>query len=403
MDDEDSDCSEDEILRLIIEEDIADERQFTEDLLLFGMYHETYFNKSKKRKTVESGHDWVMRNLADRVQCYNMFRMSRESFDRLHDLLVQSYGLKSTSKSSSVEALGMFLWMVGAPQSVRQAENRLERSLETVHHNFDKVLKCIIKLAADIIKLLDPEFRTMHRRLQNPRFFPHFNNCIGAIDGTHIPVVVPSNKVVQHLCRKGFTTQNVLAVCDFDLRFTFVLAGWPGSVHDMRVFNDATDKYKDMFPHPPPGKFYLVDSGYPNRPGYLAPYKGTKYHLLEFRQGPMPKGMKETFNFAHSSLKNCVERSFGVLKMKWRILLKVPSYPIPKQSQIIVACMALHNFIRESHMEDEDFARCDRDENYVPHEASTSEPQQHNTQTRDEDTNMNAFRDQIASSLYNRT
>src|SRR5688572_29284847 len=151
------------------------------------------------------------------------------------------------------------------------------------------------------------------------------------------------------------------------------------------------------------GKFYLVDFGYPNRPSYLAPYKGTKYHLPEFRQGSMPKGMKETFNFAHSSLRNCVERSFGVLKMKWRILLKVPSYPIPKQSQIIVACMALHNFIRESHMEDEDFDRCDRDENYVPREASTSQPPPQNTQSRNEDTNMNVFRDQIASSLYNRS
>jgi hypothetical protein len=27
------------------------------------------------------------------------------------------------------------------------------------------------------------------------------------------------------------------------------------------------------------GKYYLVDSRYPNRLGYLAPYKGTKYHL----------------------------------------------------------------------------------------------------------------------------
>ena len=63
--------------------------------------------------------------------------------------------------------------------------------------------------------------------------------------------MVPNDKVVQHLCRKGFTTQNVLAVCDFDMRFTFVLVGCPGSVHDMRVFNDATNKYKDKFPHPP--------------------------------------------------------------------------------------------------------------------------------------------------------
>jgi hypothetical protein len=27
------------------------------------------------------------------------------------------------------------------------------------------------------------------------------------------------------------------------------------------------------------GKSYLVDSGYPNCPGYLAPYKSIKYHV----------------------------------------------------------------------------------------------------------------------------
>ena len=103
------------------------------------------------------------------------------------------------------------------------------------------------------------------------------------------------------------------------------------------------------------GKFYLVDSGYPNRPGYLALYKGTKYHLPEYRQGPMPRGKKEQFNYAHSSLRNVIERSFRVLKMKWRILLDLPSYPMPKQSQIILACMALHNFIRDSFLGDTDF------------------------------------------------
>src|SRR5689334_22742417 len=72
----------------------------------------------------------------------------------------------------------------------------------------------------------------------------------------------------------------------------------------------------------------------------------TQFFIGESHNGPMPRGMKETFNFAHSSLRNVVERSFGVLKQKWRMLLKVPSYPQAKQSQIIVACMALHNFIR---------------------------------------------------------
>ena len=112
----------------------------------------------------------------------------------------------------------------------------------------------VVKLAADIIKPVDPEFKTIHHKLRNPRFHPFFNNCIGAIDGTHIPCVVPTDKLVQHMCRKGMTTQNVLAVCDFDMRFTFVLARWPGSVHDMRVFNDALTKYNHVFPHPPTGK-----------------------------------------------------------------------------------------------------------------------------------------------------
>jgi hypothetical protein len=109
----------------------------------------------------------------------------------------------------------------------------------------------VLKLAADIIKLVDLEFRTIHSRLQNPRFYPFFNNCIGAIDGTHIPCVVPSDKLVQYMCRKGMTTQNVMVVCDFDMRFIFVDAGWPVSVHYMSVFNDALTKYSHVFPHPP--------------------------------------------------------------------------------------------------------------------------------------------------------
>jgi len=63
----------------------------------------------------------------------------------------------------------------------------------------------------------------------------------------------------------------------------------------------------------------------------------------------------------------------------------VESYPMPKQRQIIVACMALHNFIRERHIADKDFDRCDHDENYVPPEASTSQPPTRSTRARDKD------------------
>jgi hypothetical protein len=38
------------------------------------------------------------------------------------------------------------------------------------------------------------------------------------------------NKDVEHSFRgrKPFTTQNVMAAADFDLKFTYVLAGWEG-------------------------------------------------------------------------------------------------------------------------------------------------------------------------------
>ena len=147
------------------------------------------------------------------------------------------------------------------------------------------------------------------------------------------------------------------------------------------------------------GKFYLVDSGYPNRTGYLAPYKGTKYHLPEFQNGPMPKGIKETFNYAHSSLRNVIERSFGVLKMKWRILKYLPSYPMPKQSKIITVCIGIHNFIGQSALEDTDFDAFD--ENVVPMENEPRTSRRIAT-TGDEDNNMNAFRDEIARGLFNR-
>lgn len=62
------------------------------------------------------------------------------------------------------------------------------------------------------------------------------------------------------------------------------------------------------------GKYYRVDSGYPQQPGYMAPYRGQQYHIPDFQRGERPRGIKEVFNHAHSSLKCTIERTFRVLK-----------------------------------------------------------------------------------------
>ena len=71
--------------------------------------------------------------------------------------------------------------------------------------------------------------------------------------------------------------------------------------------------------------------------------------------------------------------------------------PRRKQSKIIVACMALHNFIRESKISDIDFDKCDHDENYVP----LAVPRSQGIGTNESDSAvMNQFRDWVADGLW---
>lgn len=252
-DDDDDEQWEEDFFSLFFD-DIEEETAIVYGMSQYAMHMQKYYNRAYYRVPKMTGLDWVEHKLANETACYNMFRITPDMFYRLHKVLTDEYDLKDTKKSTSTEALGMFLWMVGAPQSYRQADDRFERSLGTVHNMFYRVLPCVVALGNDIIKPVDPEFSTMHPRVRNRRFYPEFKRCIGAIDGSHFPVLVPQDKFVQHLCRKGITTQNVMAACDFDMIFTFLLAGWPGSAHDTRVFEDAMTTFKDDFPHPPEGR-----------------------------------------------------------------------------------------------------------------------------------------------------
>lgn len=65
---------------------------------------------------------------------------------------------------------------------------------------------------------------------------------MGAIDGTHVLARVPEKQRAAFMGRKHTTTQNVLAAVDFDLKFTYVLAGWEGSAHDALILADAIQR-----------------------------------------------------------------------------------------------------------------------------------------------------------------
>jgi hypothetical protein len=81
------------------------------------------------------------------------------------------------------------------------------------------------------------------------------------------------------------------------------------------------------------GKFYLVDVGYGVKPGFLPPFHGVRYHLNEWGNNPV-QNEKELFNHRHSSLKVIVDRAFGSLKKRFKILDDaIPFFLIPYTSR----------------------------------------------------------------------
>lgn len=53
---------------------------------------------------------------------------------------------------------------------------------------------------------------------------------------------VPRAEAPRFRGRKQFPTQNVLASCNFDMKFTYVLAVWEGRASDSRILKDALTK-----------------------------------------------------------------------------------------------------------------------------------------------------------------
>ena len=124
----------------------------------------------------------------------------------------------------------------------------------------------------------------------------------------------------------------------------------------------------------------------------------------DFRREGRPTEKEELFNYLHSSLRNAIERVFGILKNKWRILKYIPSYGLDTQKRIILACIALHNFIRDSQLRDKQFDRCDADENYIPKIQRQSIPLVGDIAPSATNTyDMKARRESIATALFNAT
>lgn len=198
----------------------------------------------------------------------------------------------------------------------------------------------MLLLHSHYVSLPLPNTPLASRILDDDKYYPFFEDCL---NGTHIPIHVPLSEQARYRNRKGFISQNVLAACNFDMQFVYVLAGWEGSAHDGRVLQDAQSTGGFCTPK---GKYWLGDAGYGCTEFVLAPYRGVRYHLKEQRlAGQTPQNPKELFNLRHASLRNVIERIFGVVKRKFKILGVTSEYSVQTQIHILLAVLGLANFI----------------------------------------------------------
>ncbi|KAL8089376.1 hypothetical protein AgCh_038988 [Apium graveolens] len=81
--------------------------------------------------------------------------------------------------------------------------------------------------------------------------------AVGALDGALVHAIIPNDQ--QRGRGRGECYQNVLGICDFNMIFTFVWAGWEGVVHDSRILTEVAFDPDAGFPFPSPGKMEKVD------------------------------------------------------------------------------------------------------------------------------------------------
>ena len=126
--------------------------------------------------------------------------------------------------------------------------------------------------------------------------------------------------------------------------FIDVYIGWPGRVHDARVFRNSSLFQKasrgQLLPDWP--KYFgrvkiplvlLGDPAYPLLPWLMKPY--THHAALTPKQ--------KNFNRRLSKARVVVEQAYGRLKGRWRCLLKRLDHLTENVPYVVSTCVTLHN------------------------------------------------------------
>ena len=138
-----------------------------------------------------------------------------------------------------LQRVAVTFWCLATPIKYRTIAHllRIARSTvskivhETCRSVVDVLLKEYIKFpTGNCLTSVVDEFKT---KWSGPQ-------CVGAIDGCHVTISAPNHLHTDYYNRKGWYSILTQGGFDANHRFLDVCIGWPGSVHDARVFTIST-------------------------------------------------------------------------------------------------------------------------------------------------------------------
>ncbi|XP_022162725.1 protein ALP1-like isoform X2 [Myzus persicae] len=270
------------------------------------------------------------------------FRMTRSTFTKLVSMFRQDAQM-DVSYTGGHEPLSIekklliTLWYLAKEGAMFTTGEFFNIAKSTVKKAVDLVVNQLCKFSSKIIvwpKKSDcvEIAKVFHEKSKFP-------GVIGAIDGCHFTVKPPADQQDSYTDRKLNKSILMQGICTSNKIFTNVNVGFPGRLHDARVFVNS-QVYIKVDEEGQEELFYsniyhlLGDSAYPNLSWLIVPYKD--YGNLNSRQ--------RQFNYTLSKARVCKEHAFGLLKGRWRRLLYINTTNMKKASKIILACCVLHNF-----------------------------------------------------------
>ena len=274
------------------------------------------------------------------------FRMSHSTFVYLCDKLKCTIEKQDTMMRKAIvteKRLGITLWFLSTGADYRTIGHLFGVSKSTVCVIVKEVCFCIVELLLpDYIKV--PTGSTLKAVIEGFKSDHGFPQCAGAVDGTHIPILSPYECPADYYNRKGWHSIIMQGAVDNKGLFIDVYIGWPGKVHDARVFANSSiyrkGQNKTLFPDWTE-KISGVDIP-------VVILGDPAYPLLRWVMKAFPDNgnlshQQRKFNYCLSRARVIVEHSYGKLKGRWRCLLKRLDVNIDDVPELVAACCVLHN------------------------------------------------------------